>query len=446
MGICLLYYTFASPNHKRNILHIMLILAFLSGIIDTPKSVNAQTPSTGELVFYHTDHLGSTTAITDATGNVLQLLEYDPWGQVTKDIGDNYAHYRYTGQEYDPEIGLYNYKARLYAPSIGRFISPDPIVPEPGNPQSLNRYAYVMNNPLKYVDPSGNSWWESFLIGLAAGLVGGLVFAFTLNPVLAGMAAGFVGGAIQGGITGGWKGALLGGIMGAGMGMLGGGIVGAAGMWGAIGLTAAGLGVGYATGGWAGVGNVLAMMAGGFIGGMIGGALGSAIKSIGTVELPEAELMGYEDDFQVEQINDVTRETIFRGELEYKYNKILGRQEVLNNPEFRAKVQELSARVGRRLTITGGDLTPEEANILRAAGIKVATRSAHIGGWAADIRYTTTTEGIQLYFEAIRLGFTEVGYYSPLTGQPHIHIAITAGIRYYTLPPNPWWMWGIPFP
>jgi RHS repeat-associated protein len=283
---------------------LLLIIVFVSGLFDAPRQAHAE-PDPGQLVFYHTDHLGSTTAITDATGKVLQLLEYDPWGQVVKDIGDNYAHYRYTGQEYDPEIGLYNYKARLYAPAIGRFISPDSVVPEPGNPQSLNRYAYVMNNPMRYVDPSGNSWWESFLIGLAAGIVGGIVFAFTLNPVLAGMAGGFVAGAIQGGIaTGTWQGALMGGIMGAAMGMVGGGIVEAAGVWGAIGLAAASLGVGYATGGWAGVGNVLAMMAGGFIGGMIGYGIGSALSSIGTVDPGEAEFLGYEDDLEVVELPD----------------------------------------------------------------------------------------------------------------------------------------------
>ncbi|MEM4326371.1 MAG: RHS repeat-associated core domain-containing protein, partial [Candidatus Pacearchaeota archaeon] len=300
----LLYYRFASDNHLKNILHILLIVSFLTSITGSPQRAEAQTPDPGTLVFYHTDHLGSTTAITDATGNVLQLLEYDPWGQVVKDIGDNYAHYRYTGQEFDPEIGLYNYRARMYAPGIGRFISPDPIVPEPGNPQSLNRYAYVMNNPLRYVDPSGNKWWESFLIGLAAGIVGGLVFVLSGgNPILAGMAAGFVAGAIQGGLaTGTWQGALIGGIMGAAMGMFGGGIVQAAGVWGAIGLAAASLGAGYATGGWAGVGNVLLMMAGGFIGGIIGSALGNALMSIGTVDPGEAEFLGYEDELEVVEL------------------------------------------------------------------------------------------------------------------------------------------------
>ena len=62
----------------------------------------------------------------------------------------------YTGQRQET-FGLYDYRARYYHPALGRFISADPLVPEPGNPQALNRYAYVRNNPLKYTDPSGHA-------------------------------------------------------------------------------------------------------------------------------------------------------------------------------------------------------------------------------------------------------------------------------------------------
>jgi RHS repeat-associated protein len=70
---------------------------------------------------------------------------------------------RFTGQREETAIGLYDYAhhttmgpARYYDPVLGRFIQADTIVPEPGNPQSLNRYAYVYNNPLRYTDPSGH--------------------------------------------------------------------------------------------------------------------------------------------------------------------------------------------------------------------------------------------------------------------------------------------------
>jgi RHS repeat-associated protein len=61
----------------------------------------------------------------------------------------------FTGQRLD-STGLYYYGARYYDPSIGRFISPDSIIPDPYNPQSLNRYSYCLNNPLKYTDPTGH--------------------------------------------------------------------------------------------------------------------------------------------------------------------------------------------------------------------------------------------------------------------------------------------------
>ena len=78
-----------------------------------------------------------------------------PWGTVRP--GPNNAlptGYTYTGQ-LDSGLGLMYYGARFYDGALGRFISPDTIVPEPGNPQALNRYSYVLNNPLRYTDPTG---------------------------------------------------------------------------------------------------------------------------------------------------------------------------------------------------------------------------------------------------------------------------------------------------
>ncbi len=62
---------------------------------------------------------------------------------------------------------MYYYGARCYDPLLGRFTTADPIVPDPTNPQSLNRYSYVLNNPLKYIDPSGHSWLDWFQSGLS---------------------------------------------------------------------------------------------------------------------------------------------------------------------------------------------------------------------------------------------------------------------------------------
>ncbi len=63
---------------------------------------------------------------------------------------------RFTGQREEVSLGFYDYGARPYAPALGRFLQADTIVPNPANPQSLNRYAYALGNPLYYVDPSGH--------------------------------------------------------------------------------------------------------------------------------------------------------------------------------------------------------------------------------------------------------------------------------------------------
>ena len=63
---------------------------------------------------------------------------------------------RFTGQRWEASLGLYDYRARFYDPALGRFLQPDPLVPEPGNPQALNRYAYVYHNPLRSIDGDGH--------------------------------------------------------------------------------------------------------------------------------------------------------------------------------------------------------------------------------------------------------------------------------------------------
>jgi len=70
--------------------------------------------------------------------------------------GGRPIHRRFTGQRWEASLGLYDYRARFYDPALGRFLQPDPLVPEPGNPQALNRYAYVYHNPLRYIDGDGH--------------------------------------------------------------------------------------------------------------------------------------------------------------------------------------------------------------------------------------------------------------------------------------------------
>ncbi|MCP3686107.1 MAG: RHS repeat-associated core domain-containing protein, partial [bacterium] len=90
-------------------------------------------------------------------GTIIDFGAYLPYG-LDKDINAllQTSAYKFTDQEQDDGTGLYNYDVRLYDPVIGQFIMADTIVPDLYNPQSLNRYAYCLNNPVRYVDPTGH--------------------------------------------------------------------------------------------------------------------------------------------------------------------------------------------------------------------------------------------------------------------------------------------------
>ena len=108
----------------------------------------------GVRTYVHADHLGSTRLITNSSGSTVETTAYDPWGKVKN--GGTKSKFLYTGQEKDDETGLHYYNARYYDSEIRRFIQPDDLVQNAFDPQSLNRYSYVQNNPLRYVDPTGH--------------------------------------------------------------------------------------------------------------------------------------------------------------------------------------------------------------------------------------------------------------------------------------------------
>ena len=102
------------------------------------------------------DHLGSSSVSYRSDGGQTVTQRYYPWGTVRSGSGNALpTGYTYTGQ-LDTGVGLMVYGVRLYDAALARFIQPDTIVPEPGNPQALNRYSYVLNNPLRYTDPTGH--------------------------------------------------------------------------------------------------------------------------------------------------------------------------------------------------------------------------------------------------------------------------------------------------
>ena len=107
-------------------------------------------------MYYHFNNVGSTTAVTEASGNVKYRYEYSPYGEL---ISGTYGQvmFLYNGQYgvTSDDNGLYYMRARYYNISIKRFVNQDVLTGEIGESQSLNRYAYVEGNPVSYVDPFG---------------------------------------------------------------------------------------------------------------------------------------------------------------------------------------------------------------------------------------------------------------------------------------------------
>jgi RHS repeat-associated protein len=126
-----------------------VIASYVNGPnIDEPLSAEIRR----DWIYYHADGLGSITALTSHMGNVVQKYEYDSFGNMSLKPHFIKQPYTYTGREFDPETGLYYYRARYYDTKAGRFISRDPIGFDGGD---VNLYVYVGNNPINWIDPDG---------------------------------------------------------------------------------------------------------------------------------------------------------------------------------------------------------------------------------------------------------------------------------------------------
>jgi len=142
---------------------------YIAGIYEVDKtSTNTVTrtvtyyPAAGAMrinnTLYYTlkDHLGSTSIVTDISGNKLGEQRYYPYGETRWPTGTINTDKLFTGQREMTGLDIYHYGARFYSPKLGRFLSADTIVPGAANPQAYNRYSYVLNNPLRYTDPTGH--------------------------------------------------------------------------------------------------------------------------------------------------------------------------------------------------------------------------------------------------------------------------------------------------
>ncbi|MBW2975429.1 hypothetical protein KY366_06940 [Candidatus Woesearchaeota archaeon] len=135
----------------------------------------------GSKVFVHSDHLGSTSLVTDESGNAVDNVSYSPFGVVLG--GENVSRYSYEGKEYDSVIDQYDFHFRGYKAEWGKFVQPDTVVPNVYDPQQLNRYAFERNNAWRYRDPTGHT-----LQGMLHGLIDVAVGAFAIK-------AGFIAAA-----------------------------------------------------------------------------------------------------------------------------------------------------------------------------------------------------------------------------------------------------------
>ena len=119
----------------------------------------ARRDGNGSVHFYHPDMLGSVRVVTDVSGVIEKETDYTPYGgEWTIAQNATTPNFEFTGKERDTESGNDYFGARYYASTMGRFLSPDPsglTYAVAANPQSLNLYSYALNNPLKFIDPTG---------------------------------------------------------------------------------------------------------------------------------------------------------------------------------------------------------------------------------------------------------------------------------------------------
>jgi RHS repeat-associated protein len=134
-----------------------------------PTDLGAPAPEE-RIRYYHQDHLGSSSALTDASGVVVEETAFYPFGIPRHEHRFRQVEepYTFTQKERDRESGLHHFEARYLAGAMSRFLSVDPLYAQleaaPSGSQQLNLYAYTRSNPLRYVDPTGmedeNAWWD----------------------------------------------------------------------------------------------------------------------------------------------------------------------------------------------------------------------------------------------------------------------------------------------
>jgi RHS repeat-associated protein len=162
---------------------VTLLLSILTGV----------ALSAYQVFFYYTDPAGTPLAMSDASGTVVWRADYLPFGEESIGTQTIQNNKMFVGKEKDSESGLYYFGARYMDAAVGRFVAIDPIGPvDPmsgrlsikmlANPQRLNRYAYGLNNPIKYIDTDGN-WTEEVHNAMIDKAFGGVLSSDAIKAI-----------------------------------------------------------------------------------------------------------------------------------------------------------------------------------------------------------------------------------------------------------------------
>jgi len=165
------------------------------------SKLSSQSAAQSQVRFMLTDHLGSTHVITNSSGVTEQVMSFDVFGarrdaqswaikhaEASSGLLTSALTLRgYTGHEQLDEVGLVHMGGRVYDPILGRFLQADPFIQQPNNTQNLNRYSYVLNNPLNATDPSGYffqmlvMWAAQYIAAATAGSAIGTALSMALQ-------------------------------------------------------------------------------------------------------------------------------------------------------------------------------------------------------------------------------------------------------------------------
>jgi RHS repeat-associated protein len=150
---------------------------FVAACLVLPKLAFGQGPAE-KIEYYHLDAVGSVRLVTDEQRNMVAQYDYLPFGEVWESTAQGDVPRKFAGKERDSETGLEYFGARYYASGTGRFTTVDPSLDQLlalGSPQRWNRYAYGLNNPLRFVDPDGRDVWD-YIAGIGNAIKSNLSF------------------------------------------------------------------------------------------------------------------------------------------------------------------------------------------------------------------------------------------------------------------------------